>query len=160
MSDNLTIRAAATADISTITEFNVAMAAESEGVRLDPIIARRGVEQAVGHPEHARYFVAELDGRVVGQLMITYEWSDWRAKVFWWVQSVYVHPDSRGRGVFRRLYQYVESLARQDPGVCGIRLYVHHRNHRAMAAYEKLGMTPAAYRVYETDWSGLGKDEG
>jgi ribosomal protein S18 acetylase RimI-like enzyme len=96
----------------------------------------------------------------VGQLMLTYEWSDWRAKMFWWVQSVYVHPEFRGRGVFSRLYQHVESLARQDPGVCGIRLYVHHANHRAMAAYEKLGMTPADYRVYEADWSGLGKNEG
>ncbi len=157
---NLLLRAATTADISAITEFNVAMAAEAEGVRLDPQTARQGVEQAIVHPGHARYFVAEQDSRVVGQLMLTYEWSDWRAKMFWWVQSVYVHPEFRGRGVFSRLYQHVESLARRDPGVCGIRLYVHHGNHRAMAAYEKLGMTPAEYRVYETDWSGLGKAEG
>ena len=157
---NLTFRAAVPADVPVIAEFNIAMAAESEGLRLDPETVRRGVEHAVVHPEQGRYFLAVLDGRVVGQLMITYEWSDWRNKVFWWMQSVYVHHEFRGQSVFRRLYQHVESLARQDPGVCGIRLYVHHDNHRAMATYEGLGMTPADYHVYKADWSGLEKDEG
>jgi len=156
MADSLVIRNATRADVSVIAEFNAAMALESEGLRLDPATVLRGVEHAVAHPEQGRYFLAVLDGRVVGQLMITCEWSDWRAGAFWWVQSVYVHPDFRGRGVFRRLYRQVESLARQDPGVCGIRLYVHHDNHRAIATYRKLGMTPTDYRVYEADWSGLG----
>ncbi len=160
MSINPVIRSATDADIAVITEFLIAQALESENLRLDPETARRGVAHAVAHPAQGRYFVAESDGRVVGQLMITYEWSDWRAKVFWWIQSVYVHPDYRGRGVFRSLYRHVESLARQDVGVCGIRLHVHHDNHRAMAAYEKLGMAPANYRVYKADWSGLGKEEG
>lgn len=157
---NLTFRSATTADIPVITEFIIAQAFESEALRLDPDTTRRGVEHGVTHPEHARYFVAEQAGQVVGQLMLTYEWSDWRAKMFWWIQSVYVHPDFRGRGVFQQLYRQVESLARQDSGVCGLRLYVHLDNHRAMAAYEKLGMKPADYRVYKTDGSGLEKDKG
>lgn len=156
MDGNLIIRAARVVDVPVITEFIIAQALESEGLRLGPETARRGVAHAVAHPQQGRYFVAECDGRVVGQLMITSEWSDWRARVFWWIQSVYVHPDYRGRGIFRRLYRHVESLARQDPGVCGVRLYVHRDNHRAMAAYEKLGMTATKYRVYEVEWSGLG----
>ncbi|MDM8008216.1 MAG: GNAT family N-acetyltransferase [Phycisphaerae bacterium] len=160
MDNNPIIRSARVTDIPVITEFLIAQARESEGLRLDPDTARRGVAHAVAHPQQGRYFVAECDGRVVGQLMITSEWSDWRAKVFWWIQSVYVHPDYRGQSVFRRLYRHVESLARQDPGVCGIRLYVHRNNHGAMAAYERLGMTPTGYRVYETTWSEAGKDEG
>lgn len=158
MSDDLTIRNAITADISTIAEFNVAMALESEGLRLDPAIVRRGVERAVAHPEQGRYFLAVLDDRVVGQLLVTTEWSDWRAGTFWWVQSVYVHPDFRGRGVFRRLYQHVESLARQDPGVCGIRLYVDRDNRRATTAYERLGLTQTHYLVYESNWTNLRRE--
>jgi GNAT superfamily N-acetyltransferase len=157
---NLVFRAARHADVPVIAEFNAAMALESEGLRLDPATVLRGVGHAVAHPEQGRYFLAEQGGRVVGQLMITCEWSDWRAGAFWWVQSVYVHPEARGQGVFRRLYQHVESLARQDPGVCGLRLYVHNGNHRAMATYRKLGMSPTDYHVYESDSSGLGKDEG
>lgn len=156
MDDNLIIRAAGAVDVPVITEFIIAQALESEGLRLDPETARRGVAHAVAHPQQGRYFVAECDGRVIGQLMITGEWSDWRARVFWWIQSVYVHPDYRGRGIFRRLYRHVESLAQQDPGICGLRLYVHRDNHRAMAAYEKLGMRATNYRVYEVKWSGLG----
>ena len=156
----MNIRIATAADAEPLIEFNQAMALETEGKQLDPATISSGVKSVFADRDKGFYVVAEDDGRIVGGLMITYEWSDWRAKVFWWIQSVYVHPDYRGRGVFRSLYRHVESLARQDAGVCGIRLYVHHDNHRAMTAYEKLGMTPADYRVYKADWSGLGKEEG
>jgi GNAT superfamily N-acetyltransferase len=159
MIDDLTIRNATADDAKVIAEFNIAMALESEGLELDPAVVRRGVEHAIAHPDQGRYFVAESDGRVVGQLMITCEWSDWRAGAFWWVQSVYVHPDFRSRGVFGRLYRHVESIARQDGDICGIRLYVDRDNRRAASTYEKLGLTATNYLMYEIDWSGLVKQE-
>jgi GNAT superfamily N-acetyltransferase len=154
MSADIVIRIASSSDIPVITDFNCALALESEGLRLDPGTARRGVELALGRPQWCRYFLAELDGQVVGQLMITYEWSDWRAAAFWWIQSVYVRPDRRKQGIFRTLYRHVESLARQDPGACGLRLYVDRHNRRAMQTYEQLGMTPAEYVMYAFEWNG------
>jgi GNAT superfamily N-acetyltransferase len=154
MSGDIVIRNAISSDIAVITDFNCALALESEGLRLDRRTARRGVEQALGRPQWCRYFLAELEGQVVGQLMITYEWSDWRAAAFWWIQSVYVRPDCRKRGLFRALYRHVESLARQDPESCGLRLYVDRHNHRAMQTYEQLGLTPAEYVMYASEWNG------
>jgi GNAT superfamily N-acetyltransferase len=154
MSGNVIIRGATTGDALLITDFNCALALESEGLRLDPGTARRGVEQVVARPGLGRYFVAQQDGQVVGQLMITYEWSDWRAAAFWWIQSVYVRPDRRKQGIFRTLYRHVESLARHEPESCGLRLYVDRHNHRAMQAYEQLGLTPAEYVMYASEWNG------
>ena len=101
-----------------------------------------------------QYWVAEADGRVVGQIMVTYEWSDWRNGNVWWIQSVYVHGDYRRRGVFSALYRHVESLARQDSHVRGIRLYVEHENTRAQQTYQSLGMKMTDYRVMQTIFSG------
>jgi ribosomal protein S18 acetylase RimI-like enzyme len=84
--------------------------------------------------------------------MITYEWSDWRNGNFWWIQSVYVRPDARGRGVFRRLYQAVEEAARKSGESCGLRLYVEGENERAQRVYEGLGMKSTSYRFYEVDF--------
>jgi GNAT superfamily N-acetyltransferase len=105
-------------------------------------------------PAHGRYFVAEAGGRPVGQLMITYEWSDWRNGRFWWIQSVYVLPDARRGGVFRALFRHLEDMARDDPGVCGIRLYVERDNLRAQATYRHCGLADAGYAVMEVDYSG------
>jgi GNAT superfamily N-acetyltransferase len=96
--------------------------------------------------------VACAGGEVIGQLMITYEWSDWRNGNFWWIQSVYVRPDWRGEGVFRRLYQEVERQARQLGGSCGLRLYVELDNTRAQQVYARLGMRETAYKIYESDF--------
>ena len=98
--------------------------------------------------------MAQLAAEVVGQTMITYEWSDWRNGVFWWIQSVYVHPRYRGGGVFRALHEYISTLARAEPNVCGLRLYVDQHNHAAMATYRRLGLAPSGHHVYECDWSG------
>jgi ribosomal protein S18 acetylase RimI-like enzyme len=130
------------------------MALETEHKRLDPATVGKGVQTALGNPAHGRYFVAEIDGQVVGQLMITYEWSDWRNAVFWWIQSVYVLPEARRHGVFRALYDHVEALARATPGVCGLRLYVENDNMRAQKTYVGCGMANAGYLVMETDYSG------
>ena len=104
--------------------------------------------------------MAEIDGRVVGQLMITYEWSDWRNGVFWWIQSVYVLPEARRLGVFSELYAHLERLAKATPGVCGLRLYVEHANERAQATYRRCGMVDAGYRVMEVDYSGAARSPG
>jgi GNAT superfamily N-acetyltransferase len=151
--NGLIVRDAVLNDAETIARFNRALALETEEKSLDPATVRAGVEKAFARPDLCRYFVAERAGEVVGQLMITYEWSDWRAKVCWWIQSVYVRPDCRRHGVFRRLYEHIVAIARQDPDVCGIRLYVERENQRAMKAYERLGMRPSGHVVYEIAWS-------
>jgi ribosomal protein S18 acetylase RimI-like enzyme len=152
MNDPMRIRGATLADAEVIAAYNAAMALETEHKRLDLAVLRAGVEGAIGHPEAAQYYLADIDGRVVGQLMVTFEWSDWRNGMFWWIQSVYVHPEFRSRGIFGALYRHVERLAR-DAGACGLRLYVERENAGAQAAYRRLGMTDSGYLVYEADWS-------
>src|ERR1041385_8043626 len=124
MSDTLHIRPATPADAATIAAFNAAMALETEHKRLNPATLRAGVERAIEQPDAARYFLAEIAGQVAGQLMITFEWSDWRNANFWWIQSVYVAPEFRGRGVFRALFDHVRRLAKKRRDICGLRLYV------------------------------------
>jgi GNAT superfamily N-acetyltransferase len=149
----INIRPATPDDADAVTGFNIALALETESKRLNAATARRGVEIALRRPEYARYFLAEVNGDLAGQCMITYEWSDWRAGMFWWIQSVYVVPEYRGRGVFKALYRHVESLARSSPDPCGLRLYVEEHNEAAIATYRKLGMKPSGHVVYELDWS-------
>ena len=153
MSSAIEIRPARVGDAAVVAEFNSAMAMETEHKRLDPAILRAGVEQAIANPELARYFLAEIDAHVVGQLMITMEWSDWRNATFWWIQSVYVRPEHRSRGVFKALYQHVHAIAREQKDVCGLRLYVERENAAAREVYHRLGMCDAGYLVYEVDWS-------
>lgn len=98
------------------------------------------------------YFVAEEGGRIVGQLMITYEWSDWRNGNIWWLQSVYVHREFRRRGIFRKLFEYLETLARRTPKVCSLRLYMHADNSTARRSYERMGMEPTKYQVFEIEF--------
>jgi GNAT superfamily N-acetyltransferase len=146
---SLVIRPAIPADAPVVAEFNRLLALESEDKILDPIILAAGVAAALGDPERARYFVAEEGGEVLGQLALTREWSDWRNRWVWWLQSVYVRADSRRRGIFRALFEHVETLARQDPEVLGLRLYVELENTVAQETYAQLGMTNAGYLVLE-----------
>ena len=150
----LRIRDAAPDDAPTIAEFNRLLALESEQKTLDPATLERGVRQALVRRELCRYFLAECGGRIVGQTMLTYEFSDWRSGVFWWIQSVYVVADYRGRGAFRALFEHIEALARATPEVCGLRLYVEEHNSPAIATYRRLGMAPSGHLLYERDWSG------
>lgn len=145
----LRIRDAETADAAIIAEFNRLLAAESEDVTLDPEIVAAGVAALLADPSLGRYWLAELDGEVVGQIMTTREWSDWRNGMLWWIQSVFVRPEARGRGVFSALYRHVERLARETPGIGGLRLYVDDRNDRARRVYEAMGMDDGGYRVME-----------
>lgn len=147
------IRSAHLHDAPVIAQFNAEMALETEHKRLEAGQLLAGVEHAILHPDLSRYFLAEVEGQVAGQLMITFEWSDWRNANFWWIQSVYVVPEQRKRGIFRALYRHVEGLAKQQKA-CGLRLYVEKENGAAQGVYRSLGMRDANYLVYEVDWSG------
>jgi GNAT superfamily N-acetyltransferase len=145
----ITVRPATPGDAETICEFNRRLADESEGKPLDLALLRPGVRAVLDDPHRGRYFVAEDDGRVVGQMLVTYEWSDWRNGWFWWVQSVYVAEEARRQGVFRRLYEHVAAQARADGQVIGVRLYVERDNTAAHATYRKLGLDWTSYLVME-----------
>lgn len=146
------IRLAALDDAPILMAFNAAMARETESLELDPDRLRQGVEAVLRDSSKGFYLVADEDGAVTGQLMITFEWSDWRNGVFWWVQSVYVRPDRRGGGIYSALYKEAVRRAEAQGDVCGLRLYVEKDNVRAQKAYQKLGMGETAYLLYETDF--------
>src|SRR5271163_4909522 len=133
------IRRAASTDAPTIIEFNRLLALESEGKELDRAQLTAGVAQALDDKQKGIYFLAEDDGLIVGQIMITYEWSDWRNGWFWWIQSVYVRKEARRTGVFRALFDHVHREAQNDPAVIGIRLYVEAENHAAQGTYKRSG---------------------
>ena len=148
----LEIRLAGSGDVATLAAYNAAMARETEDLELDLERLTAGVAAVVDDPAKGFYLVAEEGSAVIGQLLITYEWSDWRNGVFWWVQSVYVRPESRGQGVYSTLYRDAVRRAREAGDVCGLRLYVEYENERAKATYRKLGMQPTVYEMYETDF--------
>lgn len=154
---SITIRDAVLDDAPTIVEFNQKMARETEQRELSAETLTRGVSAVLKDPSKGRYFVAVESGELIGQTMITYEWSDWRNGTFWWIQSVYVREDKRGAGVFSALYKHIDQLARKQGGVCGLRLYAEEDNARAERTYLKLGMTRTSYRLFEVE---LGKEIG
>lgn len=143
------IRPAVPADAERIVAWQLAMARETEDLELDLATVRRGVAGVFEQPSRGRYWVGELDGRAMGGLLVTHEWSDWRNGDFHWIQSVYVEPAARGLGVFKALYAAVERAAR-SAGAVGLRLYVEQENTRAQSAYHSLGMRENDYRFYET----------
>lgn len=142
-----------------IAEFNLLLAKETEGLRLDPARVSAGVAALLADPSKGIYYLAEAEGTIVGQLMITYEWSDWRNGMIWWLQSVYVRRDFRRKGVFRKLFTHLQDLARSQDGVCTLRLYMHAENHTARRSYEKLGMSRTQYEVFELEF-GLVSERG
>ena len=166
------IRLAERRDVPALVEFNRAMARETEGKDLSPGVLAQGVENLLKAPVYGFYVVAEhtpaaaseangpsnsdaaAAAEIVGSLMVTFEWSDWRNGLFWWIQSVYVRPDFRRRGVYRALYDFLKQHAAR-PGyrgyVCGFRLYVERHNTAAQQTYERLGMSETYYKMYEEE---------
>ena len=147
----ITVRRALTGDVAFLVDGNARMAWETEALTLDPERLRAGVAAVVADAGRGFYLIAEVDGVAAGQMMITYEWSDWRNGVFWWIQSVYTLPKYRGRGAFKALYAAVEEMARERGDVCGLRLYVEAHNEAAQATYRRCGMSETVYRMFEVD---------
>lgn len=148
--NEISIRVADTSDVDTLVDFNHAMAFETEAKELDRDVLTAGVNGLLARKQFGFYLIAEdqAAGRIAS-LMVTYEWSDWRNGLFWWIQSVYVKPEFRRRGIYRRLYEFVKEMAKDETDVCGFRLYVEKENSIAQQTYEQLGMKQTEYVMYE-----------
>ena len=131
------------------TETGAEMQTQTEGLALSETTALAGVVSLMGHPERGFYLVAEVDGALAGSLLVTYEWSDWRNKTFWWISSLYVKPEMRGRGVYDALDQKLQELAAQAGDVCGLRTYVHKSGKALQDVCRNLGMVEKEYVVFE-----------
>jgi GNAT superfamily N-acetyltransferase len=154
IAQDMVVRPARLQDVDTLTRFSAAMALETEGRALDPLRLKQGTLTVLEEPHHGSFYVAELrhDQLVVGQLLITYEWSDWRNAQFWWIQSVYVDPAWRRRGIYRAMHQAILSTARARTDVCGIRLYVEQENAVAQSVYQAMKLQPTKYAMWEVDF--------
>jgi ribosomal protein S18 acetylase RimI-like enzyme len=164
VNSGIEIRRANPGDIDAIVAFQQAMARETEGKTLDGDTLRKGVNAVFLSPDRGFYLVAEAPsidsgrglslpkGSVVGSLLITYEWSDWRNASFWWIQSVYVDMQWRRKGVYRAMHDYLYGIASGRDDICGIRLYVERSNSIAQQTYSSLGMSRSHYDLYEIDF--------
>ena len=150
---NFSVRPATTEDWQVVVDFNCRLARESENKRLDTAAVRAGVQALLDDPAKGRYFVACFGERIVGQMMHTWEWSDWRNGQIWWLQSVYVDPEFRRQGVFRLLFEHIRREAEADENVVGLRLYVENANQAAHDTYRRMGMNATGYSVMETLFS-------
>ena len=146
---NVQTRPAGTEAVEAIVAFQCRLAAESEAVTLDPATVGKGVRAVIDDAGKGRYWLAEIDGRTVGCLMILREWSDWRNATVWWIHSLYVLPEFRRRGVLRAMYGHLRAMVEADHSLSGLRLFVDKDNRTAMAAYEALGMDGEHYKLYE-----------
>jgi len=152
LTQELTIRRAGPSDRDLIVDFNSRLARETENRELEQSKIQSGVQNLLEDPTRGVYYVAEHGGSIIGQIMITREWSDWRNGWFWWIQSLYVGTEFREQGVFKALYRHVETEAVAASDVCGLRLYVDDDNSRAQAAYRKLGMARSRYEFFEVEF--------
>lgn len=147
----MNIRKALNKDIDVIARYNYNLAYETENKILDMNILTRGVEAIINDENKGIYHVCEINGEVVGQIMYTFEWSDWRNGTFLWIQSAYVNKEFRGMGVFKALYKFIRDIADNDNNICGIRLYVEKENTIAKKTYKNIGMKECNYYIYEYD---------
>lgn len=145
----MTIREATPADLTILVSFQMKMAQETEGIQLDQQILTKGINELFNHPERGKYYVATENNIVLGCLMITYEWSDWRCGTVLWIQSVYIDAAHRAKGVYSAMYQYFQQRVMNDSSLRGIRLYVDKSNKKAQRTYERLGMNGDHYATYE-----------
>ncbi|MDB2386425.1 GNAT family N-acetyltransferase [Shewanella sp.] len=143
------IRQGQSRDLCALVEFNQAMALETEDLTLNADTLSKGVSTLLNSPEKGFYLVADIAGEIVGSLMVTFEWSDWRASHYYWIQSVYIRPKNRRQGIYKELYQTVKDIAAKNGGAASFRLYVEHDNHPAQQTYRALGMRQSDYLMYE-----------
>lgn len=145
----MNIRFGRSGDAGALVDFNAAMALETEGKQLDLNTLRKGVKAVLDDEQKGFYVVADDGGAIVGGLLVTFEWSDWRSKWFWWIQSVYIVPEYRRKHIYSALYEFVKHEAARKGDVCGFRLYVEAENLNAQKVYERLGMEKSYYLMYE-----------
>ncbi len=143
------IRKARSSDIYPIVDFQLKMALETEQLELNKTTVEKGVTAVVFDSAKGQYYVAEVNGNVVGSLLTTYEWSDWRNATILWIQSVYILPEFRRKGVYRNLYSHLKEIVEKDSQLNGIRLYADKSNIVAHKTYESLGMNPDHYITFE-----------
>lgn len=143
------VRKARLEDVGVIAGFNQSMAMETEGKRLDDVVIGPGVKAMLENPQRGFYLIVEVGQLPVACLMVTYEWSDWRNGMFWWIQGVNVIKDFRRQGIYRRMYEHLKQLAITEGGVCGFRLYAENDNQRAHATYRAMGMDQCHYQMFE-----------
>lgn len=149
MPDALSVRTGQEKDVDALVKFNIALARETEQKQLSAPIVTQGVQMLLKNPQYGFYIVAEIADEVVGCCMVTYEWSDWRCGVFWWIQSVYVKQEFRRQGIFRKLYEFLKDKASHEQNVCGFRLYVMLSNNTGQNTYAGIGMEENPYKFYE-----------
>ena len=145
----ITIRRALSEEFTEISEFQERMALETENLILNASTVQKGVSAVLADPSKGLYFVAEADGLVVGSLLVTYEWSDWRNGQVLWIQSVYILPEYRNKSIFSRLYNHIKQQVQEDNNLVGIRLYVDKANTAASDIYAHCGMDGDHYRLFE-----------
>jgi len=165
----ITVRRGNPGDLNALVAFNQAMALETENKRLRNDVITSGVSAVLNDPNRGLYFIATLKDAerdrnikaesIAGALMLTFEWSDWRNGRFWWIQSVYVDPAQRRKGVYTHLHRHVKTLSREDPSCCGIRLYVEEENITAQQTYIHLGMYKTRYHLFEEEYPCDAADE-
>ncbi len=143
------IREATTKDISLIVSFQLKMAMESEEMLLDKAILENGVNAVFEDQNKGRYYVAGFENQIVGSMLNTYEWSDWRNGIIIWFQSVYVMPEYRKNGIFKNMYQHIKNIVEKNDQYKGMRLYVDVGNLKAQKVYADMGMVGDHYFTYE-----------
>ncbi len=143
------IRKAETKDIEKLIQFQIRMAKETENLLLDEKTVYKGVKKIFTHPELGQYYVACIDDKVVASLLITPEWSDWRNGWIWWIQSVFVEPEFRQKGIYKSMYHDLKQKIENSSNLFGLRLYVDKRNKNAVKVYKQLGMNNEHYELFE-----------
>jgi GNAT superfamily N-acetyltransferase len=143
------IRPATSLDTDQIAEFQMAMAFETESIRLDSQRCRAGVQAVFEQPTRGTYYVAEHEGDIVASLLVIVEWSDWRCGEVWWIHSVYVRPEFRRQRVFSQMFEFLKARGLEDSGFRGLRLFVEKKNERAKTTYRSLGMSSEHYDLFE-----------
>ena len=145
----MNIRASQISDLEQLVDFQITMALESENLHLNKDILQKGILSVLNDKTKGSYFVVEDESNLIASLLITYEWSDWRNKIVWWIQSVFVVPEFRQKGVFKKLYNHIQAIVENDDTICGLRLYVDKQNIRAQNVYRNIGMNGEHYQVFE-----------